>query len=78
MTGAFHTPSDFDQNTTCKLMKDFYHNLNGLHESHLEQALTLESLDDGMDGTECHHDKSMLSLFCILHRLLPSTFEPLI
>ena len=43
-------------------MKDFFRTLNGARESHWEQALTLDS-DDGMDGTECCHDESMLSAF---------------
>ena len=63
MTGAFHTPGDFDEKTTCKSMKDFYGALNQVRASDWEHALTFDSLDDELDGTESRLDESMVSAF---------------
>ena len=63
LTGAFHTPGDFDHKTTRKSMKDFYDTLNQVRESHWVRALAFDDLDDGPDEPESHLDESMLSAF---------------
>ena len=58
-TGVFIAPAEFSHEATWVVMKDFYENLNRLHESHWAQALDFDSYGE----TEKAVDESMLSTY---------------
>jgi hypothetical protein len=70
MTGVFNAPSDFNQQTTWNLMKDFYKILNQVCESRWGQALSFEDHNKSMESCI---DESMLSAYHVDFYFPPSS-----